>query len=210
MCSGRPRKLASRSTAVDSGRAAWRGGVEDGEWVEVAHEGVPAVGAALGGLRGARVQPHEPWQERLVLGVVEAVRHLGAVRRWSLAEGVGFLREADPDDRVAGLQYVRARWGDGRRGPWLHEIVDERVIGPLRDLVAQRVYVLERPGPLRVEEPWRHVGRPGEGLDRLIAVPVGRAEAVTHHLARAVEADDAAVERVVHGEQHHVVGEVQL
>src|SRR5438552_110565 len=67
-----------------------------------------------------------------------------------------------------------------RRQPGLHEVVDERVIAPLRDLVAERVDVLDRPVPPAVRprvDAGSEVCRPGECLDGLVAVAVAGAVA---------------------------------
>src|SRR5215467_12293946 len=155
-----------------SAAGGWR--VEAGVGVEAAHQGVPAAGAVLGRLRGAGALPHEPRQERLVLGVVVPVGDLDADGCRALLEGVGALGEADPYDRVAGFQVAGAavlRRGGGL--PGLYGVGAERVIGPFGDLVAEPVDVLYCPGGDRVEEAGGEVGRPGEGLHWLAAVAMG-------------------------------------
>jgi hypothetical protein len=77
--------------------------------------------------------------------------------------------------------------------PRLHGVVDEGVIAPLGDFVAERVDILERPSGDRIEEAWCDVGSPGEGLHRLVAVAVARPGSLAYHFALAVEADHAAV-----------------
>src|SRR5512135_2300761 len=94
--------------------------------VEAAHQGVAAAGTDLDHLGGARVQPHEPWHEYLVLGMVIPVGDLGAVRRGALLEGIAAFRETDADDRVTGFHDVAAAvlWRGGGE-PRLHGVVDE-------------------------------------------------------------------------------------
>src|SRR4051812_3756093 len=197
-----------------TGSAARRRGPEAGERVEVAHQGVATTDAGLVGLGAGRVrrQPQEPRQDRLVLRVVVAVGALRAVGVRALPVGVGALREADRDDRVTGLEDAGAAvLRRGGRDPRVHRVVDERVVRPLGDLVADRVDVLQRPvGPaVRAGvEAGTHVGRPREGLHRRVALRLAVAEAVTGRLG-AVVADDAAVVRVVAAVQEDVVRQVE-
>jgi hypothetical protein len=74
------------------------------------------------------------------------VSALRPVRVGPLLEGVGPLRKADADHRVAGLENVGAAVLRRRRcQPGLDEIVDERIVRPFGDLVAECVDVLQRP-----------------------------------------------------------------
>src|SRR5260370_41270395 len=102
----------------------------------------------------------------LVLGVVEPVGTLCTVRVRTLLECVSTDGEAYPDDRVAGLEQVAApvlrRCG---RQPRLHEVVDEGIVSPFGDLMAERVDVLQRPvgPPVRPgKDPRRNIRAPRE------------------------------------------------
>src|SRR3954451_7687502 len=117
--------------------------------VEVVEVGVLTVDA----LR--RPLPGEPRVERLVL------------------QAVAVLAEEEPDQRVPALQDVGAAVLRCRRGePLRHDVVDERVVVPLGDLVAEPVDVTDAV-PVG-EEARVHVRRPGV---RVQAVALGAVEA---------------------------------
>src|SRR5262249_47392519 len=125
--------------------------------------------------------------ENLVLRMVEPVRALRAVWVRSLQVGIRSDRETNPGHWITSLKKAAAAGRLCRRGPpRLYKVVDERVIRPLRNLVAKRVDILETQGRAAVrpsEQARRRVRAPGEGLHRLITVAVLRAvESVGWHV----------------------------
>src|SRR5256714_10737357 len=147
-CPGLSVRAPRPSTPCVARSASGSDGAEAGESVEVAHQRVAAGRAtALHGL-GRRIRgTHEPRQEHLVLRVVVPVRAVGSVRVGSLKVRVAAHGEADADHRVAGLHDTRAAvLRCGRCDPGLDPVVVERVVRPLRELVAQGLAVLHGPG----------------------------------------------------------------
>src|SRR6202008_1105076 len=201
-------------------RAVARRLAKAGEPVQGAHEGVTADVRRRSLRRlgnSIRRRAHEPRQEDLVLRMVVPVRALRAVRVRPLQVGIRSYRETDPGHRITSLKEVAAAARLCRRcPPRLYEVVDERVIRPLGNLVAKGVNVLKRPirpSPPRrkrpSEEARRRVRAPGEGLHRLIAVAVLRPIIVMRrYWPGTVEADHAAVERIRADEIHGVLRQV--
>src|SRR5215471_17229155 len=128
-------------------RAVARRVAEAGELVQEAHEGVTADVRRrnlrrLGNI--IRRRAHKPREENLVLRMVEPVRALRAVRVRPLQVGIRSDRETDPGHWITSLKEAAAAARLCRRGPpRLYKVVDERVIRPLRNLVAKRVDILE-------------------------------------------------------------------
>src|SRR5215468_9986787 len=182
---------------------AWRL-AKAGEPVQGAHEGVTAdvCRRSLRRLGNSiRRRAHKPREEHFVLRMVVPVRALRAVRVRPLQVGIRSDRETDAGHWITSLKEAAAAARLCRRpSPRLYKVVDERIIRPLRNLVAQRVDILESPGPAAVrasEQARRRVRAPGEGLHRLITVAVLRAvESVGWHVVGTVETDHAAVERI--------------
>src|SRR5881227_1982201 len=87
--------------------AAGRRLAETGEPIEIAHQRVPPYvrGWALRRFGdGVRGRPHEPRQQRFVFRMVVAIGALRPVRVRALPKHVAAHREADADDRIAGLE----------------------------------------------------------------------------------------------------------
>src|ERR1700746_76439 len=150
----------------------------------------------------------------LVLRVVKPIGTLCTVGVRALLESVRADGEADRDDRVAGFEYVATPSPRhyGRR-PRLYEVVDEGIVSPFRNLVAERMDVLERPVSTAIrpgEEPRRGPRGPRKSLDRLVAVPVHRAPScgrMGRCRAGTVEANHAAVERIGADEVDDIIRE---
>jgi hypothetical protein len=72
--------------------------------------------------------------------VIEAIKTLRAIAIQGLVESISAFGEADPGHRVTGLEEGAASRGlRRRRRPALDEVVDERVVRPLGDLMAKCV-----------------------------------------------------------------------
>src|SRR5206468_2386088 len=146
-----------------------------------------------------RRRAHEPREMTLVLGMVIAVGTLRAVGVRPLKINVRSHGEPDPYNRVTGLKQIAAAIARSRRRrPRFHEVVDERIIGPLRDFVAEYMDVLRRPGSsaVRLREQTRgKVRSPDESLHGLIAVAVVL-PSVRWRLVCAVETGRADLERI--------------
>src|SRR5689334_1433000 len=141
--------------------------------------------------------------------MIVAIRALGAIWVRALLESIRAHRESDTNDRVAGFEDVRTPIL--RRGgcqPRLYTVIDEGIIRPLSDLVAEAMNILKCPYSATIRSCVNtgcYVGSPRESLDDSITVAIRRATATTSSTS-AVVSENAAVEYILAYKQKDVIG----
>lgn len=70
--------------------------------------------------------------------------------------------------RISGFQIALARTRNSGKLPWRYEVVNERIVHPLRDFMAQREYIRDSTR----KDDWIRPGREDERLYLLAAISI--------------------------------------